>query len=136
MTNKINIHIIRVSRLFLYSKYWFKLLAKHYIIWMNFIVMSKSFHFSKPLTQCSWFPVKDFILPSRWYGLIDCYLWSSALVSMICSHSTIFHAFVDMVSLKTDFTNRWLEDTKFCVYWSSQERCFLMYCQQAAHIHQ
>ena len=81
MTNKINIHIIHVSRLF-YSKYWFKLLAKHYIIWMNFIVMSKRFHFSKPLTQCSWFPIKDFILPSRWYGLIDCYLWSSALVSM------------------------------------------------------
>ena len=52
------------------------------------------------------------------------------------SHSTIFHPATDMVSLKIDITNHWREDTKFGVYWSFQERCVLLYCQQAAHIHQ
>ena len=41
--------MIHVSRLF-YSKYRFKLIATHYIIWMNFNVMSIRFYFGKPLT--------------------------------------------------------------------------------------
>ena len=45
-------------------------LDKHYIIWMNFNVMSKRSQFGKPLTQCRWFPIQDFILPRSWQGLI------------------------------------------------------------------
>ena len=36
--------------------------------------------------------------------------------SVSCSHSTIFHPAADTVSLKTNITNRWLEDTKFGIY--------------------
>ena len=69
LMNKINIHMIHVSRL-CYKKYWFKLIAKHYIMWMNFNVMSQRFYFDKPLTQCRWFLLQDFLLPSSWYGLV------------------------------------------------------------------
>ena len=126
------------------SKYWFKLIAKSYVIWMNFNVMSKRFNFGKPLTQWQWFPIQDFILLSSWYGLIGNHIATSLFyekrtswcISISCSHLTILYPAPDTVSLKADITNCWLEDTKFSVYRSFQERCVLLYCQQAVHIHQ
>ena len=106
------------------------------------------------------FCLKDFISANRWHSvggflykisfcpaadkvsleiisLLYCFMRSAPRCSSrSCSHSVIFYPAADTVSLKIDITNRWLEDTKFGVFWSFQERCVLLYCQQAAHIHQ
>ena len=77
-------------------------------------------------------------LSSSWYGLIGNHIATSLIYEKrACSHSAIFHPAVDTVSMKTNITNRWLEDTKFGIYLLIISRkVVLKDCQQAAHIHQ